>query len=353
VKTSRESVTESPSYPGPDGDLRLFGQGDGAQEVSFHGLAASSFRQHTDDGEGADFDPSMDPTGKKIVFASTRHSPESHLYIKPADGAVLTQITDAHANDAQPVFSPDGMSIAFASDRGGQWDIWIVDADGRNPRQITSHRLPELHPSWSPDGRRLVFCRVNPRVGGGELWMAEIDSPGVRQLIGEGLFPSWSPMGTKIVFQKARARGSRWFSIWTLEWRDGEALFPTEIASSPDAALIAPCWSPDGTQIAFTQVFTNDAASDGATGPGVSGQGRADIATVDVDGRGMLRLTNGGGQNYSPAWSIDGRIYFTAKRQDTESIWSLRPAGRSDLPIEESGGTSGRQAAFRPEPSAP
>ncbi len=306
-----------------DRDLLLFGQGSVARDLSFETRAASNLQQHTTASDGADFDPHVDPTGKTLVFASTRHARVSHLYTKPVDGATMTQITDEQANDAQPVYSPDGNQIAFCSDRAGHWDIWVIDADGRNSRQITDNPLPELHPSWSPDGRRLVYCRVNPREGRGELWVAEIDNPGIKRLIGEGLFPSWSPQGNRIAYQRARSRGSRWFSIWTVQLEENEALFPTEVASSAEAALIGPSWSPDGSQLTFSWVHGGDSAAGGD--PRVGGQGRADIGVVDADGRGLQRLTSGSGENFSPHWGSDGRIYFTAKRQGSETIWSLRP----------------------------
>lgn len=326
----------------PDSDLRLFGQSPTALDVAFEGKAAANLEQHTTPGEGADFDPNVDPTGHNLVFASTRHSRYSHLYVKATEGAACTQLTDENANDSQPVFSPDGKRIAFASDRGGQWDIWVMDADGRNPMQITSSPMPELHPSWSPDSKRLVYCRVNPREGRGELWISPLDNPGVKRLIGEGLFPSWSPKGDKIAYQRARARGSRWFSIWTLQLEKDDALFPTEIASSPQAAFIAPTWSADGSQIAFASVLPGQAIEH--EDPRLSGQGSSDIGVVDSDGRGLLLLTSGSHENYSPHWASDGRIYFASRRSEAEAIWSLRPL-RPGMGNEMAVPPAGRQAA--------
>jgi len=308
-----------------DRDLCLFGSTDPARDVTFEGKAATDIEQHTAPGEGADFDPDVDPTGKMLVFASTRHSHYSHLYVKSIGGAVITQITDEHANDVQPTFCPLGERIAFASDRGGDWNIWIVDTKGGNPTQITNTPAPELHPSWSPDGKRLVCCRLNEDENGGELWVLDLENPGVKRLIGEGLFPEWSPTGDRIVYQRARERGSRWFSIWTIELRDDEVLYPTEVASSPSAAYISPAWSADGTQIAFTAVSPVRDQVDGQEILRISGAGRSDVVVVDASGRGLQRLTDGRGENYAPSWAIDGRIFFTAKLRSSETIWSIRP----------------------------
>jgi len=51
-------------------------------------------------------------------------------------GGSIQRLTSDPANDGLPVWSPDGRSIAFASDRGGVWAIWIMNADGANQRQL-------------------------------------------------------------------------------------------------------------------------------------------------------------------------------------------------------------------------
>ncbi|MFH1416914.1 MAG: hypothetical protein ABII12_01315 [Planctomycetota bacterium] len=331
-------------------DLCLFGRDDMSSNIAFEGKAATDVRQHTSPGEGADFDPDVDPTGKQLVFASTRHSRHSHLYTKSIDGAVVTQITDESADDAQPAFSPDGKLIAFTSDRGGQWDIWVVDTNGRNPIQITRNPMPELHPSWSPDGKRLVYCRLNSKENRGELWVADLENPGVKRFIGEGLFPDWSPTGDKIVYQRARERGSRWFSIWTIDLREDEVLFPTEIASNTHAALISPAWSADGTQVAFASVRAESSENAGPDSLSYTDVGRSDIVMIDTDGRGLQRLTDGRGKHYAPTWAVDGRVFFTAKLSKGESIWSIKPF-RPVIFTEPPVKTGNHRAAYVDDPA--
>ena len=180
-----------------EADLRLFGRDVRLEDVAFQGQAATNLRQHTTPNDGADFDPDIDPSGQLLVYGSTRHSNNSLLYLKSINGATITQVTDGAADDTQPEFDPSGKRIAFSSNRSGHWDIWVVDIDGRNPIQVTASPMPELHPSWSPDGKKLVYCRVNAKEGFSELWVAELEKPGVKRLIGEGLFPAWSPKGDK------------------------------------------------------------------------------------------------------------------------------------------------------------
>lgn len=322
-----------------DRDGRLFSTGAPADDVQFEGRAAADLQQHTAASEGADFDPDVDLTGRRLVFASTRHSRFSRLYLKAVDGATLTQITDEAADDVQPAFSPDGTRLAFASNRSGQWDIWLVDTNGKSPTQITDNPAADLHPSWSPDGKQLVFCRLQGGEGRGELWIVDVDNPAAQRLIGEGLFPEWSPNGDKIVYQRARARGSRAFSIWTIDVRNQEALYPTEVAGSPRLALISPSWSMDGTRIVFAAMLSDQ--------EGLLRGGRAEICVIDADGRGFQRLSSGRGENYSPTWSADGRVYFTSRVPNGEMIWSLKTSSPATLedPLGEPVAPTGERRA--------
>src|SRR5438552_2160594 len=83
------------------------------------------------------------------------------------------------------------------------------------------------------------------RRGQWEIWTAPLDG-GEQKMIGYGLFPSWSPRKDvdRIAYQRPRQRGSRWFSLWTMDLVDGEGRRPTEVAVSPVAAIVTPSWSP-------------------------------------------------------------------------------------------------------------
>jgi TolB protein len=57
------------------------------------------------------------------------------------------------------VWSPDGSSIAFASNRDEKWEIYVMNADGTEPRRLTDISGDNVAPSWSPDGDFIVFAR--------------------------------------------------------------------------------------------------------------------------------------------------------------------------------------------------
>ncbi len=290
------------------------------EDVPFEPRTIRSLRQHSFTSEGSDSDASISPHGDTMVFASTRHNNAPDIYTKSVDGVAVTQLTADPAWDVQPVYSPDGMQIAFSSNRGGNWDIWVIDLKGRTPIQITDDPGDEVHPSWSPDGKRIVYSRLPPR-GQWELWVTETSTSATRRFIGYGLFPTWSPMGDTIAFQRARSRGSQWFSIWTVQLEGGEPGYPTEVAASSEAALITPAWSPDGTRLVFASVGPSLVGSD----PASLAAPQSDIFVVNINGSNKQKLTDGHSANFAPVWSGDGRVYFSTTRGGPETIWSVNP----------------------------
>jgi len=296
--------------------VNIFGEFNG-QEETFGVRPASddAFQQHTFINEGADSDVSLDPTGKWMVFASTRHAEQANIYLQRVDGLSVTQLTSDSAEDAFPTFSPDGQHIAFCSTRGGNWDIYVMDLDGKNVVQITHGPMQDLHPSFSPDGNRLAYCAIGSKSNQWELWIVDLTS-GENKMIGTGLFPVWSPSKSKdqIAFQRPRQRGSKWFSLWTLDYADGEARRVTEVAVSSNAAIVSPSWAPDGYKLSFATVVE----------PTKETRGQQDVWMVGADGTGRQRLTDGNGTNLSPWWAKDGRVYFISDRSGVECVWSVR-----------------------------
>jgi TolB protein len=285
-----------------------------------------NLRQVTFAAEGADFDPSLDPTGQWLVYASTQHRETADLYIKRVDGRTLTQLTNDPGDDAMPAFSPDGTKIAYASNRAGNWDIYLMDAKGGQSVQLTSEATHDIHPSFSPDGRQLVYSTYGSQSGQWELVVIDLENPARKRFIGYGLFPEWSPVDNRILFQRARERGTRWFSIWTIDMVNGEGMRPTEIAASANAALITPKWSPDGKHVVFCTVV--DPSADATQRPDAS-----DIWVVDVDGKSRSRLTRSQFRSLQPVWSPDGTIYFVGNRSQhgTENVWAIRPESAIQL----------------------
>lgn len=324
---------------GLDGDLS------GYDPVEFDSKPFSSLIQHSFSEEGGDYDPVVSNDNKLIAFSSLRHSPNPDIFIKQVNGFVATRLTSDPASEIQPAFSPAGDKIAYASNRSGSWDIWVVGLDGATPTRLTSGVGNDIHPSWSPDGKEIVYCSFGPHSKQWELWTVSVENPSVKKWIGYGLFPNWSPNSkvNKIVFQRARYRGSRWFSIWTVDIIEGEAKYETEIISNVNNACITPAWSADASMIAYCTLGKSiydknaDLNMDDLQAPDAAGE---DIWVIDVSGRNNHRITGSDAADFSPAWSPDGRLFFCSDRNYVDNVWSVKPI-KTDLtraePLEMSG----------------
>ena len=304
------------------------------EAIPFHSKPFSSLTQHSFCEEGGDFDPDVSSDGKWLVFTSLRHSPNPDIYIKQTHGATATRLTSDPASEMQPAFSPTGDKVAYATNRTGNWDIWVIGVDGTNPTRLTSGISNDIHPSWSPDGKLLVYCSFGQRSHQWELWTVDVGNPTTKNFIGYGLFPEWSPNPKvpKIAYQLARHRGSKWFSVWTVDFVEGEAKYPTEIVSNINYACICPAWSPDADKLTYSTV--NKVNYEPAAEPVPAGSTGEDVWMVDIDGRNNLRLTQGDAANFSPQWSPDGRVFFCSDRQGIQNVWSVRPK-RVDFAAEK------------------
>ena len=87
------------------------------------------------------------------------------IYTVPVAGGTARQLTTNAAHDTNPVWSPDGKSIAYISDATGETEIWLKDADGSTPRQLTKGNDTYIRAlQWTPDSRRIIYTDRKNRV---------------------------------------------------------------------------------------------------------------------------------------------------------------------------------------------
>jgi tricorn protease len=96
--------------------------------------------------------PAISPDGKTIVFTF-----KGDLYRDASAGGTATPLTSHTANDFMPVWSHDGKTIAFASDRYGNYDIYTVGVDGGEAKRLTFHSANEFPTSFTPDDKNILF----------------------------------------------------------------------------------------------------------------------------------------------------------------------------------------------------
>jgi Tol biopolymer transport system component len=152
-----------------------------------------------------DYDPVWSPDGASILFTSERNGSADLFLVKP-DGSGLTQLTADPAYDDQAAFSPDSKQVVFVSTRsGGRAHLWTLDLATRRPSPLTSGAGGDYRPSWSPDGKWIAFSsdRGNPmpfahgrweRLQLADIYIIRPDGAGLRKITKGGDFcgsPRW------------------------------------------------------------------------------------------------------------------------------------------------------------------
>lgn len=97
-------------------------------------------------------DARISPDGTEIVFCY-----KGDIYKVPSQGGTATQLTTQASYEANPVWSPDGKKIAFASDRNGNFDLFIMSTNGGVAQRLTSHSASEIPSAFTPDGQYVLF----------------------------------------------------------------------------------------------------------------------------------------------------------------------------------------------------
>jgi WD40-like Beta Propeller Repeat/Bacterial Ig-like domain (group 2) len=92
-----------------------------------------------------------------LFLASNRGGGFGIYQIRSGVADTLQPVLADSFGNIQPALSPDRTRIAFSSNRGGSYDLYLMDADGRNPRRLTTDPGNEGEPAWTPDGSRIVY----------------------------------------------------------------------------------------------------------------------------------------------------------------------------------------------------
>lgn len=105
--------------------------------------------------------PAWSPDGRHIAFRRMLGETNSEVFLADSDGTNIRNLTNHPAFDGWPAWSPDGQYLAFASNRDGDYQIYVMRADGSAVHLVARSTGRGTAPKWSPDGRAIYFtiCR--------------------------------------------------------------------------------------------------------------------------------------------------------------------------------------------------
>jgi len=308
-----------PAYS-PDGNQIAFRSERDGGGLFLMGATGESVRRLT----SACYNPAWSPDGKEILCATegisdpVLRSTDSHLVrIDVASGREQSLRTE---DAVQPSWSPHGLRIAYwgRSHESAQRIVWTAAPDGSQPVKAVDDGFLNWNPLWSPDGRFLYYA--SDRSGSMNLWRLPIDEATGRVRGDAEPIPtpaSWSGLmslshdGHKLVYAINESKTK-------IERADFDPLHATAGPPSPvpqgarDIRSAAP--SPDGAWI----VYDTSAPQE-------------DLFVVRRDGSGTRRLTSDPAKHRIPRWSPDGkRILFYSNRSGKYEAWTIASDG-SDL----------------------
>ena len=267
--------------------------------------------------------PSWSPGGKRIAYwALQQGSGQRDIWTISAAGGESIRVTNDQALDWNPVWSPDGRYLYFASDRGGSMNFWRVPVDENSgevqgaPETVVTPSVYSQHLSFSRDGKRLAYVQKSETRN---LQSIAFD-PLREETKGE---PSAVTQGTRYVTDPDLSPDEEWFAFSSqgekqedilLIKRDGTEQRQLTYDSFRDRS---PRWSPDGKRIAFYS----------------DRSGRFEVWTINIDGTGLRQLTyTSGPSTVYPIWSPDGNQMLFKQRDSQPFLFDVNRSWTEQSP---------------------
>ncbi len=274
----------------------------------------------------------------QISLPSLETAPENEPTEAPteesvsAEGETPTEVpTEAPESSDEveildPALSPDGTQLVFTAQIGTIQELFLMDYPNGTPRQLTHLGAEQTFgASWSPDGISIFFA--SNADGDFDVYLLDVtktDDPfnWTNNDEFDDRDPAWSPDGKAFAFASDRAAKGQ-LEIFVSPLQGADVCQMTDSSNSS----FSPAWSPDGTRIAFITNRNTD----------------NDLFVMRSDGASerVLSVNDGDAEERDPAWSPDGLwLVVSSNREggDTSNLWLVSPDGKTWQRVSESTG---------------
>ena len=221
------------------------------------------------------------------------------LWTVPRAGGSARRLTNGPGVETDPVFSPDGKTVAFTGQYDGNDDVFVVPAAGGQPQRLTYH-------------------------------------PGVDQAVG------WTRDGKRVLFRSSREAYARLTRLYTIGLGGGE----------PEALPLPRgdhgCYSPDGKSIAYVPfVNSRNSAGDYAAWKRYRGGRAPAVWIADLGDSSIVKIPRKDSNDTSPMW-IEGQVYFLSDRDGPVTLYSYDPGKKAVKRLIDNKGMDIRSASAGP-----
>ncbi len=277
------------------------------------------------------------PPEAPAAFAfSMELNEQADIFTGDTDGNLTAQLTNDPGDDTCPVYSPDGSSLAFCSNRNGKDQLFIMDSNGSDQKLLTDQLPgclcnPDRPMAWSPDGKWISLAGQTGQIDQAQivdLFVVRSDGSKVTNLTNSpGYYAgfTWDPDSKSILFMNARENPN----IYRVNVNNKkiDALLEGPIDAVPAG------FSPDGSLLVW----------DGRNGT---------ISVLRFSKTGIVKqqLTSGPGYDKYPAWSRDGqKVLFMRREGEKNDIILMNVDGSGQVNLTADSGAANYWPSFSPD----
>jgi Tol biopolymer transport system component/DNA-binding winged helix-turn-helix (wHTH) protein len=241
----------------------------------------------------------------------------------------LTRLTFDDGLQFGATWSPDSRFVAYSSDRGGKFDVWVQQVSGGAPVQVTRGSGHNWQPEWSPDGKYIAYRSEGS--DGGLFVIPALGGAGLeRRITTFGYYPRWSPDSSQLLFQTGQFIVLSKFYVVKLDGSE-----PHEVLRELTAQVsgISAAWHPDGKRIS---VWVLHAPADLETfrvasfwtAPVIGGSAVASELSPELlknaEAPFGSQVADWGGTDFRFSWAPSGKaIYFARTLGGTRNLWRM------------------------------